>query len=583
MRFIDNRQFLLRDYCGYLSLHNSRGYLEQRKLPGEHICLALLSEGKVLLADAGGQLVLWDALHRTSLHSIVGNIGGRHFPFEDFAAVSPDGKRLAVLRNCNLLVFDFQSGDCLWNVQMNDNWCDCGLLFSPNGEWLAFSNESERPTIRRAIDGAPLSILGKPQHRSVGTGAGNYHHLLAFTPDSRMLVTAGYDGEICTWDVATGQRIARFLTPGVQTTSIDPETGSHEPRPAAHDGWVRTLAISAEGVWLASAGNDQVIRLWDVDTSHPRATIGTAAIPVIAVRFAGDHRIIAAYHDGSIRLWDIESGQNIETHRAHDVGQMALAIRGNRLLSASQGVIKLWSLPTLSLEQELRSDEATIDHLQFSSDRYVVGAGWRMIEGCRKGHLELWDIASGESVRTFDAWGDVPIMTCGGWWSVNSMAVSPDGAFVATSVEYEIQIWDVQSGQMRDRHYTGKDKVFDRPTAMTFAPDGNTLAIGMVGFAILRYDLRAKRLRIAFGAKADSVSSLAFTKDGKVLAVATDYDDSVWLHDFERRKLVGRLCGHFNAIESVDTHSSGLIATGGRDGIVKVWRNGRIAKTMIAD
>ncbi len=68
---------------------------------------------------------------------------------------------------------------------------------------------------------------------------------LAFSPDGRILATAGGNGLIRLWDPDTGdQRIA--LT--------------------GHAGEVLCLAFAPDGRTLASAGEDQVIRLWDIIT-----------------------------------------------------------------------------------------------------------------------------------------------------------------------------------------------------------------------------------------------------------------------------------------------------------------------------
>ena len=71
---------------------------------------------------------------------------------------------------------------------------------------------------------------------------------MAIAPDGTWLASAGDDGTVRIWDPATGQQRA-VLT--------------------GHTGAVTAVAIAPDGTWLASAGDDGTVRIWDPATGQP--------------------------------------------------------------------------------------------------------------------------------------------------------------------------------------------------------------------------------------------------------------------------------------------------------------------------
>jgi hypothetical protein len=140
------------------------------------------------------------------------------------------------------------------------------------------------------------------------------------------LASGGQDQTIRLWDLATGQ--ARELR--------------------GHEGSLAALAYSADGKRLVSGGRDGLVLLWDATAGrllrrfegHPRT--------VLAVGISPDSRFLAsASYDQTVRLWDAASGKCLHQVEAHAdaVSCLAFSPDGRMLATGSHdALVKLWSV-----------------------------------------------------------------------------------------------------------------------------------------------------------------------------------------------------------------------------------------------
>jgi WD40 repeat protein len=109
---------------------------------------------------------------------------------------------------------------------------------------------------------------------------------VAFSPEGRLLVTAGRDHDVIVWDVASGEPVHRFEE--------------------AHSASVADARFSPDGRWLVTAGPNSA-RLWHVADWQPLMYLYGPTSRLTAVAFRSDSRtVVTREEDGTVRSYDCE-------------------------------------------------------------------------------------------------------------------------------------------------------------------------------------------------------------------------------------------------------------------------------------
>jgi WD40 repeat protein len=263
---------------------------------------------------------------------------------------------------------------------------------------------------------------------------------LAFTPDSKTLLSGGADGLIKLWSAGDWQ---------------------HQATLAGHTGNVNSIAVSPDGRWVASGSRDATVRLWSFDTGRFLRAFGCRRKNVTSVAFTADsHRVAAASYGGRAKVWNVRGGlvsqlvagrQNLTSVALSPDGQTAI-------LAGEGGEISVWSLPDGQrlAAWDSRSVSADCLHL-IRKGRVLLSLGFER-------DVVTWDTATWRLIRAY------PMDEM----EIHKMAVSPDEALVGI-----VMPWRVHVRSTDDMELQAELPVPTRwVSSVAFSPDGKWIAVG---------------------------------------------------------------------------------------------------------
>jgi WD40 repeat protein len=111
------------------------------------------------------------------------------------------------------------------------------------------------------------------------------------------------------------------------------------------------VAVSPDARWIASAGADRLVRLWNAETRTLTSSLVGHQGRVTSVEFSADGSLLAsAGEDQSVRLWEIPGGRELAKLSGHDGSVRSVRFAPGRATLASggdDGTIRLWAMDDL--------------------------------------------------------------------------------------------------------------------------------------------------------------------------------------------------------------------------------------------
>lgn len=215
------------------------------------------------------------------------------------------------------------------------------------------------------------------------------------------------------------------------------------------------MAFSPDGQLVATAGNEGMLKLWDLKTgkqSQSLVHINSADIDmsVYSVAFGRDgKKIYAGNGDGTISEWDLTAGKETRVWKAHDPTNLKLVFNPDFSLLASygDGLVKLWDT---SSWREVRSMStvrapATFNYnstIAFSNDGQLIAASGIGLDQKQTNYVYVqtlvWKVDTGEKLFTLE----------GHKFDIDGLMFTRNDKFLMTgSVDTTIKFWDMKTGK----------------------------------------------------------------------------------------------------------------------------------------
>ena len=423
---------------------------------------------RILVSIGGGEIHLWDVV--TGAYKSLTESPG----YVRSAAFSPDGKTLATGNfNGTIRLWDVATGEQKktinnLNVGLNRTHRRDNISLSPNGEKFATGNYDGTVYLWDGITRQEQRLSGQIYHLKDQPSRN-----VLFSPDGSTLASwsLSKDMAIRLWDVTTGKR-QRTLT--------------------GHTARIKRAIFSPDGHAIAgwSSHDERTIRLWDIATGKHKRTLTGHIQLVESAAFSPDGKtLVSGGLDGIVRLWDAGTGKNIRTFtdepvtnqqmaQSTDVMTVSFNSDGSRLaIGRKDGLIQLWDVATGQLLQTFGGHVDAISSVSFSPD------GFSIASTSKDATVRLWDVATGQQKRLLAGYK-------GTVWRVKfypnglPLAIDLKGEITGTDAE-DIRLWDLRTCQVEKR-LTGHAAWV---TDISFSADGTTLASVSFDDTALLWDL----------------------------------------------------------------------------------------------
>ncbi|KAL6810020.1 hypothetical protein J3E69DRAFT_179767 [Trichoderma sp. SZMC 28015] len=359
------------------------------------------------------------------------------------------------------------------------------------------------------------------------------------------------------------------LQSGIRSIFKDEEPPWMLLKPAVEAGWdaclqtleghsdlVHSIVFSPDGQRLASGSDDGTIKIWDVNSGSCQTL--ECYNSVLSIAFSPDGQQLASgLSDGVIKVWDIkESSFYLQTSESfnHQVNSVHFSRNGRFAFGLLNGIVGVWDMKSTYL-QTFESHKKPVLSVVFSPNNQLLASG------SSDDTIKVWDITSGACLQTLEGHKN----------SINSVIFCPNGhRLTSGSSDSTIRVWDIDSGvclQTLEDHENSVNSV----NSVVFSPDGQQLASGSEDGTVGIWDIESGTCLRTFKGNNLSINSVVFSPNGQQLASGSD-DHTVRIWDVKSDDHLQSQEGHDDNVSSVIFSPNGqLLASDSYDDTVRVW------------
>jgi len=301
--------------------------------------------------------------------------------------------------------------------------------------------------------------------RGILSGHGDWVTSIATTAeDPNLILSSSRDKTVMVW----------MLTGG----SGSNEYGYARRALRGHNHFVSDVVISSDGQFALSGSWDGTLRLWEINSGKTTRRFVGHEKDVLSVAFSVDNRqILSGSRDKTIKIWNTlgECKYTISaSENGHDEWVSCVRFSPSQTvpLIVSCGCdrrVKVWGLSDFKFRQDL------IGHTGYLNTVCVSPDGSLCASGGKDGTAMLWDLNEGKRLYSLNA-GEI----------IHSLCFSPNRYWLCAATNTEIKIWDLESKVevdtlrpiMNDGYDEMNGKIMSHCTCLAWSSDGSTLFAG---------------------------------------------------------------------------------------------------------
>jgi WD40 repeat protein len=482
-------------------------------------------DGKYLVSASDDKTIrVWDTSTGEIVRVLRGNIGTGHEGKIYKAALSPDGRLLAVggwmgpstnfkLSDLGRIrLINFQTGEVKTLLKGNDD-AIVGLAFSPDGNRL-ISGSRNTACILNVHTQETLHIL---------KGHKEPIYAVAFSPDGKRAVTGSDDDTLKLWNAKNG-----FLLKTLK----------------GHTDFVRSVAFTPNGKYLLSGSHDKTIRLWNGRTGKFIKVLASQNRTVLSLSISPDGtKILTGFGTGSgersNNVFLIPSGKKIASFTKHRNPADATDISHDGSIAATGGGIDheiyLWDLSTGKVKHKIVGNGKRIWSVGFAKDGRSIGWGkkWKKSSLFARGPLKqsfqiksdsrIYELSMGSELSS-----DVDFIR--GIKSVGPWSIRTKNNKIHKTLEI------LRNGRVIHTFTRGLTDGYHH-YSLTLTPDGQTIISGGGHGVLLSYNPQTGKKIREFVGHTGTVWGVAVSPDSRFLISGSD-DQTVKLWEIDSGRLL---------------------------------------------
>jgi WD40 repeat protein len=476
---------------------------------------------------------------------------------------SPDGKYLVVGSNKGLIYYFDEPGGNLEKTPppglVSYNKDVHIMKFSPDGSILAMASYGQISFWN--TKNGKLLRNGPPEREGIAS--------IDFSPDGKFIVTLLYNGEVSVSNVQDGKNIF--------DTKLDNSHVSYYSFYGLGDfGWSKGVTFSPDGMNILEEAGDDLIRIRKMADWSVSGTLNDYSYPASSILFSKSGESLHILELRKLEEWRLNDGTIINQN------DIPSGCSGDLMSSSSNGLVVVgilfvnyktllcvWMPYTNSIKKIEIGGNYRVEKLAISPNgRFAATARYP------DDSTKLWDLISGGGIRGFSKLIDPD-------FSPDSASIALDAgrennAFGGFYNPYTIKIFSLPDGKQTCLINLDKEGLNDEVNQKTFSPDGSILAVKTSnvihlwkipeGTLISEWEIGKQRIYYKY-----YISSLAFSNDGKILAVG-DNKGVISLWRISDQKLLIYLSRHTMQVKKLLFSPDGkYLASTSEDGTVRIW------------
>jgi WD40 repeat protein/serine/threonine protein kinase len=357
------------------------------------------NDGRYIFSvSSSGEIYEWDILQSSDRQDFVNPNTQQSTSLSD-AIYSPNGSQvIASLDNGNLVVWDAESREVVSDFRFDrPRTNETHIVLSPESteDNLIVAWGSTNLSLINLSDGAILRTLTDENDDA-------FVKSIDFNTDgSRVLWGGGFffretlpdftrAGIMTIWDTQTGEFIQRF-----DVNTLDEEGNLIEGVNRA----ITAVAFTPDGRFVLSGGEDGSITLWDVESGEPiRQFTGHADIITQILLNREGTQVLTSSLDRAAILWNFEDGQLLRRFTGHLGGVNGVDFNSNEtaiVTGANDSRIFIWDIETGQALQRFTGSDSPIMSVQFSTDNQ------QLLSSSLNGNTSVWRIETAEELQVW--------------------------------------------------------------------------------------------------------------------------------------------------------------------------------------